>query len=95
MVSIRPRQSVAAGPAVEGSNEYTIHTDNLFDSYKKAFVSNISVTVDKTSGLIKKVFERSDSIQNSMRIGDVNLGGLFIMPGFVDAHAHIFLHPYT
>ncbi|KAH7230722.1 hypothetical protein B0J15DRAFT_599708 [Fusarium solani] len=40
----------------------------------------MSVTVDSETGLIVRVFERDDQ--------------KYVMPGLVDAHAHVFLHSY-
>lgn len=74
---------------------YTIHTSTLFDPKKKAFVSDISITVDPVSGLIVDVAAReSGSLGSSVPVGDVDLRGKVVMPGFVDAHSHIFLHSY-
>ena len=74
---------------------YTIHTSTLFDPKKKAFVSNVSITVDPQSGLIVDVTERtSEALDGSIPEGDVDLRGKIVMPGFVDAHTHIFLHSY-
>lgn len=74
---------------------YTVHTDTLFDPKKKQFISNTSITVDPKSGLIVNVFERAaDSIGKDVPDGDIDLRGKVVMPGFVDAHTHIFLHCY-
>jgi cytosine/adenosine deaminase-related metal-dependent hydrolase len=74
---------------------YTIHTSTLFDPKKKAFLSNISVTVDPVSGLIVDVIERTpESLGGSVPEGDVDLRHRVVLPGFVDAHSHIFLHSY-
>jgi imidazolonepropionase-like amidohydrolase len=75
---------------------YTIHTSTLFDPKKKAFLTNISVTVDPKTGLIVDVYERkdSDSIGDDISKGDVDLRGKVVLPGLVDAHTHIFLHSY-
>lgn len=75
---------------------YTIHTSTLFDPKKKAFLKNVSVTVDPKTGLIVDVYERedSDSLENGLAQGDVDLRGKVVMPGLVDAHTHIFLHSY-
>ena len=85
---------VEAPPAME--TPYTIHTSTLFDPKKKAFLSNMSVTVDPKTGLIVDYYERKDSteIGTSVPIGDVDLRGKVVMPGIVDAHTHIFLHSY-
>jgi imidazolonepropionase-like amidohydrolase len=74
----------------------TLHTSSLFDSKKKKFVKDISVTVDTETGLITKVISRNDAtpLPKVVPEGDVDLRGKFVMPGFVDAHTHIFLHSY-
>jgi imidazolonepropionase-like amidohydrolase len=74
---------------------YTVHTSTLFDPKKKAFVSDISITVDSVSGLIVDVTKREKgSLGSSVPEGDVDLRGKVVTPGFVDAHSHIFLHSY-
>jgi imidazolonepropionase-like amidohydrolase len=74
---------------------YTIHTSVLFDPKQKAFVENVSITVDPISGLITEVVQRpSGSLDNALATEDVDLRGKIVMPGFVDAHTHIFLHSY-
>lgn len=74
---------------------YTVHTSTLFDAKKKAFVSNVSITVDPETGLIVDINERKpDTLGNSIPEGDIDLRGKVVMPGFVDAHTHIFLHSY-
>lgn len=93
MVTIKNHDMVST-PLPEIVNQCTVHTDALFDSHIKAFVHNTSLTVDKSTGLVTKVFERTNDLFSCMKPGDIVLSGLYIMPGFVDAHAHIFLHPY-
>jgi cytosine/adenosine deaminase-related metal-dependent hydrolase len=74
---------------------YTIHTSTLFDPKKREFVSNISIKVDPASGLIVDIIERAEGAQvNSLLDGDIDLRGKVVMPGFVDAHTHIFIHSY-
>ncbi|KAJ4204947.1 hypothetical protein NW759_014756 [Fusarium solani] len=53
----------------------------------------MSVTVDSETGLIVRVFERDDQKKPS-KAGDIDLRGKYVMPGLVDAHAHVFLHSY-
>lgn len=78
------------------SAPYTIHASTLFDPKKKAFISNISVTVDSKSGLIVEVTQRPtpDDLGKQVPEGDVDLRGKVVMPGFVDAHTHVYLHSY-
>lgn len=74
---------------------YTVHTSILFDPKKKAFVNDVSITVDPRTGLIVDVARRSTgSLGEAVPEGDVDLRGKIVMPGFVDAHTHIFLHSY-
>ena len=73
----------------------TIHTDLLFDSKRKAFISDISISVDTITGLISRVYIRNESIPNPVPPPDIDLRGKVVLPGFVDAHTHIFLHAYS
>lgn len=72
---------------------FTLHTSTLFDPKKKAFVENVSITVDPVTGSIVKVYERTVEPEN-IPVGDVDLRGKVVMPGFVESHSHIFLHDY-
>ena len=72
----------------------TIHAGLLFDPKAKAFRRNVSVTVDAETGAIVDVFERDNSDIKSIKGGDIDLRSKVVMPGFVDAHTHIFLHSY-
>lgn len=77
--------------------QYTVHTSSLFDPKLKQVRKNISITVDSSTGLIVKVFERNDEHQpfaNIFNDGDIDLRGKYVMPGLVDAHTHVFLHSY-
>jgi imidazolonepropionase-like amidohydrolase len=80
--------STASNPAM---TEYTLHTSSLFDPKLKRVRKNVSITVDSSTGLIVRVFERDDDL---IRGGDVDLRGKYVMPGLVDAHTHVFLHSY-
>lgn len=74
---------------------YTIHASTLFDPKKKAFVNDVSITVDPKSGLIVKVSQRQPgTLGESVPEGDIDLRGKIVTPGFVDAHTHVFLHSY-
>ncbi|EFX01725.1 amidohydrolase domain containing protein [Grosmannia clavigera kw1407] len=73
----------------------TLHTSALFDPKYGGFRENISVVVDAESGLIVEVYERDgDDTLQWLGEGDIDLRGLYVLPGLVDAHTHIFLHSY-
>lgn len=74
----------------------TVHSSLLFDPKKKAFVDNVSIRVDCQRGSIMDVYERAsdDEIPDGDDGGHIDLRGQVVMPGFVDAHTHVFLHPY-
>ncbi|BDD54887.1 hypothetical protein MAP00_000460 [Monascus purpureus] len=76
---------------------FKVHTSLLFDPHRKTFIDNVSLTIDRESGLIVDVIERPgpDVEQQHEEPGSVDLRGLVCCPGLVDAHTHIFLHPYS
>lgn len=69
----------------------TIHSSLLFDPKKKVFVKNVSIKVDTERGSITEVYTRESEDEVT---GGIDLRGRVVMPGFVDAHTHVFLHPY-
>ncbi|KAK3718553.1 hypothetical protein LTR37_005057 [Vermiconidia calcicola] len=74
---------------------FTIHTDCLFDSKKKVFVKDTSITVDQETGLITNVYQRKDALPAEIKEPDIDLRGRCVLPGLVDAHTHILLHAYS
>lgn len=77
------------------SSCFAVHTDCLFDSKTKKFVKDTSIVVNPETGLIDKVYQRKDALPNEIKDPDIDLRGTCVLPGFVDAHTHILLHPYT
>ena len=72
---------------------FTVHTSVLFDAREKAFQENVSITVNADRGCIEDVYWRNGA-HADVRDGDIDLREKVVMPGFVDAHTHIFLHSY-
>lgn len=72
----------------------TLHTDTLFNPLTKGVENGVSIVVDEDTGSVVKLFGRSEPLPAVLPEGDVDLRGKFVMPGFVDAHTHIFLHSY-
>lgn len=72
---------------------FTIHAGVYFDSTAKAFKDNVSIVVDPATGAIVDVIQR-DGRSADIKAGDIDLRHRIVMPGFVDAHTHIFLHAY-
>ncbi|OTA65358.1 amidohydrolase [Hypoxylon sp. EC38] len=79
------------------SNETTIHTSSLFDSKQKRFLSDVSISIDPSTGLITRMWTRDSQLptHNVSDSNTIDLRGLTVLPGLVDAHTHIFLHPYS
>lgn len=74
---------------------FTIHTSCVFDPDRKDFLPNVSVTVNPTTGLITNVYIRQNETEN-IKTSDIDLRHLpVVLPGLVDAHTHVFLHPYS
>lgn len=74
---------------------FTIHTTLLFDSQNKTFLTNTSIIINKSSGLISKVYKRKHDLPALITPPDIDLRNKTVLPGFVDAHTHIFLHAYS
>jgi len=70
-----------------------LHTSVLFDAQKKEFVNDVSIRVDPQTGLIESVYQRQTPL-GIISPSDIDLRGKVVLPGFVDAHTHIFLHSY-
>ena len=63
--------------------QITIHTSDLFDPKQKKVLRDMSITVDRPTGCIVEVYQRVDI--DDVPEGDIDLRGLFVMPGLVDA----------
>jgi imidazolonepropionase-like amidohydrolase len=73
----------------------TIHTTLLFSPTLKFFIPSISLTIDPSTGLITHIHHRKTPLPATIPSPDIDLRGLTVLPGLVDAHTHIFLHPYS
>ena len=82
---------------IMGDKEIIVHTSRLFDSKHKCFVSDTSLVINQSTGLITKVYKRdeSDLDEYEFSTNAIDLRHLTVLPGLVDAHTHIFLHQYS
>lgn len=85
-------KSTALGSFLSSNHEYWIHTTTLFNSRTKSFDKNVSLRVNTKTGLITKVSRRESLSVTSFGDNDLDLRGKTVLPGFVDAHTHVFLH---
>ncbi|KAK8854805.1 hypothetical protein IAR55_003544 [Kwoniella newhampshirensis] len=76
---------------------YTVYASLLFDSKTRSFLANIALTISPSSGRIVSVksYDPSASPSLEIRSPDLDFRGKTVLPGLVDAHTHILLHPYT
>ncbi|OJD29608.1 amidohydrolase domain containing protein [Diplodia corticola] len=86
--------------ANDNDNDITIHTSTLFDPKQKRFLTNTTLTVSPTTGLITSIHPTPSppppSTGHTIDLrSHQNQQPLTILPGLVDAHTHIFLHPYA
>lgn len=76
------------------ANQYfSVHTTTCFDPLSKSFEENLSITVNRNNGVVVGVKQRKNTTAD-IQDGDIDLRYKIVMPGFVDAHTHIFLHSY-
>ncbi|TGO34991.1 hypothetical protein BHYA_0174g00160 [Botrytis hyacinthi] len=85
-------KSTALGSSLSSDHEYWIHTTALFNSRTKSFDKNTSLRINTKTGLITKVSTRESSSITSLGDNDLDLREKTVLPGFVDAHTHVFLH---
>lgn len=82
---------VTTYPQTMSSDTFTIYTSSLFSPTTLDFHRNLALTVSRSSGLITSV---SNHNVTNIVAPDIDLRGLTVLPGLVDAHTHIFLHSY-
>ncbi|KZT51863.1 hypothetical protein CALCODRAFT_487574 [Calocera cornea HHB12733] len=66
---------------------------NVFDPNVKGLAADQTIVVDETSGLIADVRSTTESDLKADKL--IDLRGMTVLPGFGDAHVHLFLHPYS
>ncbi|KAI0640141.1 hypothetical protein C8Q77DRAFT_1214451 [Trametes polyzona] len=76
-----------------------IYAGKLFDPDTMQLLPRRVVTVSPASGLVLDVQPYSDEDLRAVRFAEdedvLDLRAQTVLPGFVDAHVHMFLHPYA
>ncbi|KZV65481.1 hypothetical protein PENSPDRAFT_745071 [Peniophora sp. CONT] len=73
-----------------------IYAGKLFDSEAQILLSNRVITIASDSGLILSVEEYSlDELPVVKSEDTIDLSHATVLPGFVDAHVHLFLHSFA
>ncbi|HWG10632.1 MAG TPA: amidohydrolase family protein, partial [Rhodanobacteraceae bacterium] len=78
-------------PAIPATT-YLLKADHVFDARSEATHAGWAVLVE--GGKIAAVGPR-DSIKAPADAQTIDLPGTTLLPGLIDAHSHIFLHPYN
>ncbi|MGB8716039.1 MAG: amidohydrolase family protein [Rhodanobacteraceae bacterium] len=85
--------AVTAGSALGAdSHAYLLKPERVFDAQSSATHAGWVVVVE--NGKIKAVGAASDT-QIPADAETVDLPGMTLLPGLIDAHSHVFLHPYN
>lgn len=79
----------------EDVETFYVHTSLVFDPKERSFRKDVSLIVNPKTGLIVDLVSRIEPLPEKISGPDIDLRGLTILPGLVDAHTHIFLHPYS
>ncbi|KAF9062860.1 hypothetical protein BDP27DRAFT_1271375 [Rhodocollybia butyracea] len=91
-------QSQLSSELCAGSDTLKVLAGRLFDPHSLKFIPSQTITTSKTSGIILSVETTTENDLDSQQIASgetLDLRHLSILPGFVDAHVHFFLHSYS
>ncbi|TFK42215.1 hypothetical protein BDQ12DRAFT_677818 [Crucibulum laeve] len=92
MVSVPPSTSSPSSKSV-----YRILAGKLFVSHERKMITKQVITVNKETGIILDVRSAHEELYlvPGADVEVVDLNHLAVLPGFVDVHVHLFLHPYS
>ncbi|PFH49041.1 hypothetical protein AMATHDRAFT_148574 [Amanita thiersii Skay4041] len=76
---------------------YCLLAGKLFDSDARVLLTNKAITIERHRGIILDIRSINDPpfSPNSNETEMIDLRHLVVIPGFVDVHVHMFLHPYS
>ncbi|KIM38125.1 hypothetical protein M413DRAFT_30274 [Hebeloma cylindrosporum] len=76
---------------------YKIRTGQVFDPIERVMFARQVIWVDRDTGVVVRLGEEGETFRSEfeVEVTDVDLTKLTVLPGFVDVHVHLFLHPYA
>ncbi|KAH9944496.1 uncharacterized protein BXZ73DRAFT_39975 [Epithele typhae] len=99
MTNLAHRSTPIAGSKDDGERFISIYAGKLFDSHSQQLLPCRVVSISRDSGLVADVQEWGPEDVRGLDFANdaslVDLREATVLPGFVDTHVHMFLHPYA
>jgi imidazolonepropionase-like amidohydrolase len=73
---------------------FYVHTSLVFNPQTKSFQKDVTFIINPRTGIIEDIQPNPAPLTDIISPPDIDLRNMTVLPGLVDAHTHIFLHPY-
>ncbi|KAJ4481286.1 hypothetical protein J3R30DRAFT_3701004 [Lentinula aciculospora] len=97
MTQVHSLEISASKPNYAVTDTQRILAGKLFDSQSLQFLPAQTISVSKSTGVILSITNTAQCDLNASQLASgeiIDLRHLTVLPGFVDAHVHFFLHSY-